>query len=70
MLDSWPVYPASDDPRDVAAAKEADGFRNRLFFDPVLRGRYPEDVLELLEPRRRSATAISRRSRRRSTSSD
>ncbi len=48
VLDSWPVHPASDDPRDVAAAVEADGFRNRLFFDPVLRGRYPDDVLERL----------------------
>jgi beta-glucosidase len=48
VLDSWPVYPASDDPRDVEAAREADGFRNRLFFDPVLRGTYPEDVLEKL----------------------
>jgi beta-glucosidase len=48
VLDSWPVYPASDDPRDAAAAAEADGLRNRLFFDPVLRGSYPEDVLERL----------------------
>ena len=47
-LDSWPVYPLSDDPRDVEAAWEADGFRNRLFFDPVLGGSYPEDVLERL----------------------
>jgi beta-glucosidase len=48
VLDSWPVYPLSDDPRDVEAAWEADGFRNRFFFDPVLRGRYPDDVLERL----------------------
>ena len=41
VLDSWPVYPASDDLRDAEAAREADGFRNRLFFDPVLRGTYP-----------------------------
>ena len=50
VLDSWPVHPASDDPRDVAAASVADGFRNRIFFDPVLRGCYPEDVLERLGP--------------------
>ena len=50
VLDSWPVHPASDDPRDVAAASVADGFRNRIFFDPVLRGSYPEDVLERLGP--------------------
>ena len=50
VLDSWPVHPASDDPRDAAAASVADGFRNRIFFDPVLRGCYPEDVLERLGP--------------------
>ena len=48
VLDAWPVYPATDDPRDAAAVWEADGFRNRLFFDPVLRGAYPVDVLERL----------------------
>ena len=48
VLDAWPVYPASDDPDDAAAAWLADGFRNRLFFDPVLRGSYPDDVLERL----------------------
>jgi beta-glucosidase len=48
VLDSWPQHPASASVRDIAAAREADGLRNRLFFDPVLRGRYPEDVLERL----------------------
>jgi beta-glucosidase len=48
VLDSWPQDPATDDPSDIAAARAADGIRNRLFFDPVLRGRYPEDVLERL----------------------
>jgi beta-glucosidase len=50
VLDSWPQNPATDDPRDVAAARAADGIRNRLFFDPVLRGRYPQDVLKRLAP--------------------
>jgi beta-glucosidase len=48
VLDSWPIHPASDDPADVAAAHEVDGTRNRLFFDPVLRGSYPADVLDRL----------------------
>jgi len=48
VLDSWPAHPATDDPADAAVAREADGFRTRLFFDPILRGSYPEDVLELL----------------------
>jgi beta-glucosidase len=50
VLDSWPQHPATDDPRDRAAARAADGLRNRLFFDAVLRGRYPADVLERLAP--------------------
>jgi beta-glucosidase len=47
VLDSWPAHPASDDPADAAAARVVDGMRNRWFFDPVLRGSYPADVLEL-----------------------
>jgi beta-glucosidase len=37
---------ASDDPADVDAARRADGLTNRIFLDPLLRGGYPEDVLE------------------------
>src|SRR5262249_43044073 len=40
--------PASDSPEDVAAAALADGMHNRIFLEPVLRGRYPEDVLDRL----------------------
>ena len=46
VLDSWPVHPASESPGDAAAAFAADGVSNRWFFDPVLRGSYPADVLE------------------------
>jgi beta-glucosidase len=46
VVDPWPIHPASDDPADVAAAWAEDGVRNRWFFDPLLRGAYPEDVLE------------------------
>jgi beta-glucosidase len=49
VLDSWPCHPATDAPADVAAARDVDALRNRLFFDPLLRGDYPEDVLELLD---------------------
>jgi len=34
------------DRHDVAAAKLVDGLHNRLFLDPLLRGRYPSDMLE------------------------
>ena len=39
--------PASDDPRDVAAAKRFDGAQNRWFLDAVFKGAYPQDMLEL-----------------------
>jgi beta-glucosidase len=45
-LDSWPVHAASDDERDLAAAARADAHRNRLCFDPVLRGEYPWEVFD------------------------
>ena len=48
VLDTWPIHPASDDPADVAVAHAEDGIRNRWFFDPLLRGSYPEDALERL----------------------
>ena len=57
-------------PADVAAAWAADGVRNRWFFDALLRGEYPQDVLERFGGRRRRCRrATSRRSRLRSTSS-
>ena len=40
------VRPASQHPADIAAAQHVDGLANRLFLDPMLRGRYPVDVLE------------------------
>ncbi|HZA85075.1 MAG TPA: GH1 family beta-glucosidase [Actinomycetes bacterium] len=41
-----PVTPASADPACADAARRIDGLYNRLFLDPVFRGRYPADVLE------------------------
>lgn len=35
---------------DVDAVRRADGVRNRLFTGPLLRGAYPDDVLEDLAP--------------------
>jgi beta-glucosidase len=46
IVDSWPAHPAVDDPRATAAAWAADGLRNRWFFDALLRGSYPQDVLD------------------------
>ena len=46
VLDSWPVQPASDDAADADAARIVDGIHNRWFLDAILRGEYPEDMLE------------------------
>ncbi|MFD7705845.1 GH1 family beta-glucosidase [Streptomyces sp. NPDC059785] len=43
-----PVRAASEDPEDVAAADFYDVLLNRLFADPLLLGRYPEGIAELL----------------------
>jgi beta-glucosidase len=45
-IDVVPMYPASDSEEDVAATRQLDGFRNRWFLDPVLRGEYPADLHE------------------------
>ena len=45
-LDLHPVYPASDEAADVAAAQHVDGFHNRWFLDAVSHGSYPADMLE------------------------
>ncbi|MFE4600670.1 GH1 family beta-glucosidase [Kitasatospora indigofera] len=37
---------ASDSPEDRDALRRADGVANRLYLDPLLRGHYPEDVVE------------------------
>jgi beta-glucosidase len=42
-LDLTPVY------GDEGAARRTDGYRNRWFLDPVLRGSYPEDMVALYE---------------------
>jgi beta-glucosidase len=41
----WPVSPVTDSPSDVDAARRVDGISNRFFLDPILLGRYPEDVV-------------------------
>ena len=43
-----PIWPASDDPADVAAADFYDVLWNRLYAEPILLGRYPEGIAELM----------------------
>jgi beta-glucosidase len=40
-----PCEPASDDPRDVAAARRADGHTNRWWLDPLHGRGYPADMV-------------------------
>jgi len=50
-LNLYPVWAADESvPADREAARRVDGLQNRLFLDPVLRGRYPADLLADLEP--------------------
>lgn len=50
-LNLSPTIPASDDPKDVAAAERSDGFANRWFLDPIFKGNYPEDMVTLYKNR-------------------
>ncbi|WP_395107866.1 GH1 family beta-glucosidase [Actinomadura sp. SCN-SB] len=45
----YAISPASQAEADLDAARRVDGMQNRLFLDPLLRGRYPEDVLADLD---------------------
>lgn len=46
-LNLAPVHSLSDSDADQAAAERTDGFMNRWFLDPLFRGSYPQDMVEL-----------------------
>ncbi len=53
-LNLAPIYPATPSEQDRQAVRMPDGLGNRLFLDPLLKGRYPDDLagtwaLKLLE---------------------
>jgi beta-glucosidase len=50
-LNLTPMRPASATDEDRAAALVADGYLNRWFLDPLLRGSYPADMLARYEER-------------------
>jgi beta-glucosidase len=50
-LDLTVARPGSGSAEDAAAAERLDGHHNRWFLDPILRGAYPQDVVELYERR-------------------
>ena len=44
-----PMWPASEDEADVGATKLFDALWNSLFLEPMLLGRYPADLMPVLE---------------------
>lgn len=46
-LNLTPAYPVSEREVDRLAAQYADGFSNRWFLDPIFKGNYPIDMIEL-----------------------
>jgi beta-glucosidase len=48
-LNLTPARPGSDSEEDIAAVRRMDGHMNRWFLDPLLRGGYPTDMVELYE---------------------
>ena len=44
-----PVWPASDDDADVGASKLFDALWNGMFLEPMLLGRYPADLVPVME---------------------
>lgn len=46
-LNLTPSYPAGGSPEEQSAATIWDGFMNRWFLDPVLKGNYPQDLVSL-----------------------
>jgi beta-glucosidase len=48
VLNLSPVYSASDSPADNILASREDGLLVRWYMDALLRGKYPQDILEYL----------------------
>lgn len=44
---TW-AHPLTDSPEDLAATRRFDGFFNRWFLDPVYKGEYPPDMIEIV----------------------
>ena len=48
VLNLSPIYPASDDAKDVAKAHLDDGLNLRLYMDALFKATYPQDVIDHL----------------------
>ncbi len=51
-LNMNPVYPATDSIEDAEAAKLFNEYLNKWFADPVLKGKYPEDIFKWYQEKR------------------
>jgi beta-glucosidase len=49
-IDLVAFHPLTDSDGDLEALTRSDGYRNRWILDPVLRGAYPEDMLDHFGP--------------------
>jgi beta-glucosidase len=49
VLNLGKQYAKTFDPMDGFAARNIEGFVNRFFLDPVLKGKYPKDMIDLYE---------------------
>ncbi len=45
-LNLWYIYGETDSPEDQEAVRKSDLFNNRWFLDPVMKGSYPEDMVQ------------------------
>jgi beta-glucosidase len=50
ILNITPTYPASATEADRKAAHRYDGIANRMFLDPIFKGAYPADMVEMFGP--------------------
>jgi len=58
VLNLMPIYAADDDPQATNAVRTQDGYENRLYLEPVLRGQYPTDMLAAIDRESSVASAI------------
>lgn len=49
MLHYTPIYARSTEIRDIEAAYNADLFQVRIYLDPYLKGKYPDELISLLK---------------------
>lgn len=60
IMDVIPVYPRSDNPADLEAARYADLFYTKSLNDAILKGCYPEGLKEILEKYNQLPDAIEK----------